>query len=241
VLGAVLLGIIVLFVSCSGGGDDDKKKPGSSAGSQFPTPAPASSTPDDEPSLVDVPPGAGNPSLPDPEDLESGAAVATPTGGAIPSGAATGTGTTTGGADTNVNVPASGDCTTKEVSVTPIPAVTTLKRGAQVEIRLKIKNVSTRTCNRDVGADLQELYIQSGAHPGHRRPGVPPERRTRIQRHLERPPVQQMHRRARRRSRPHRRAIPDPRPPRRDPQRPGHPHHHRLTSAKGRPGDISDA
>ncbi|WP_203843163.1 adhesin [Winogradskya humida] len=163
VLGAVLLGIIVLFVSCSGGGDDDKKKPGSSAGSQFPTPGPASSTPDDEPSLVDVPPGAGNPSLPDPEDLESGAAAATPTGGAIPSGAATGTGTTTGGSDTNVNVPASGDCTAKEVSVTPIPAVTTLKRGAQVEIRLKIKNVSARTCNRDVGADLQELYIQSGA------------------------------------------------------------------------------
>ena len=30
-------------------------------------------------------------------------------------------------------------------------------------VRLKIKNISTRTCTRDVGADPQELYIDQGA------------------------------------------------------------------------------
>ena len=47
--------------------------------------------------------------------------------------------------------------------MTPVPARTTAKRGAAIEILLKIKNISTRTCTRDVGADLQEIYIKQGA------------------------------------------------------------------------------
>ena len=43
------------------------------------------------------------------------------------------------------------------------PEVTTVARGAMVAIRLRIKNTGKRTCNRDVGADQQELYIKKGA------------------------------------------------------------------------------
>ena len=45
----------------------------------------------------------------------------------------------------------------------PVPATATAKRGAPVVIRLKIKNISTRSCTRDLGAGPQELYIDQGA------------------------------------------------------------------------------
>ena len=152
VLGAVLLGVIILFVSCSGG-DDGKKNGQGTAASQYPTPAPAKSTPDDEPSFVDGQPGGG-PSLPGPGDL-----TGNPTQGATP-----GTGTTDGtGANTNVTAPAGTACTDAEISLTPVPASTTAKRGTPLELRLKIKNIGTRTCNRDVGAGAQELYVDLGA------------------------------------------------------------------------------
>jgi hypothetical protein len=57
---------------------------------------------------------------------------------------------------------ATGPCTDAEMSVTPIPAKTTAVAGSSISIRLKIKNVSNRTCRRDVGADLQELRIVKG-------------------------------------------------------------------------------
>jgi hypothetical protein len=150
VLGALLLGVIVLFVSCSGGDNKDSTPGQGASASKLPTPAPASSTPDEEPSFTDA--QGGGPSLPEPGDLTSPA-----TGG-------TGTGTGSG-QDGNVNVtaPTSGSCTDAEVSVTPVPAATTVKRGTPLEIHLKIKNIGTRTCSRDVGALAQELYIDQGA------------------------------------------------------------------------------
>jgi len=159
VLGALLLGVIVLFVSCSGG-DDEGGKRGTGA-----TPAPVSqpasaATPEEEPSFADPPPGAGNPSLPDPEDLQSDGPV--PGVDGVENDPDGTNGTTDGGTNSNVNVPADGSCTDAEISVTPIPAGTTVRRGIPLEIRLKIKNVSARTCSRDVGADLQELYVETG-------------------------------------------------------------------------------
>src|SRR5215218_4491135 len=72
VLGALLLGVIVLFVSCSGG-DDKGSDRGPGASSQAPILLPSSSlsssSPEDDPSFTDPGPGAGNPSLPDPGDL----------------------------------------------------------------------------------------------------------------------------------------------------------------------------
>ena len=38
-----------------------------------------------------------------------------------------------------------------------------VQRGAVVDLQLKIKNMSDRTCSRNVGADLQEIFIKSGA------------------------------------------------------------------------------
>ena len=153
VLGALLLGIIVLFVSCSG---DDKKGGQRSQGtaSQYPAPGPEGSSP--EPSFIDGVPGGGAPSLPDPGDLQSGGTdSAAPT---LPTPGSSGT-----GQNAVVTAPADGSCTDSEMSVTPIPATTTLKRGASVELTLKIKNIGTRTCSRDVGSDPQELYIDQGA------------------------------------------------------------------------------
>jgi hypothetical protein len=167
VLGALLLGVIVLFVSCSGG--DDSKR-GTGASSKAPSPAPSVSTPDDDASFTDPGPGAGNPSLPDPSDLTSagtgdgtGTGDGDGTGTGTGDGDGTGTGTGDGSTDTNVTVPADGSCTDAEISVTPVPAATTVRRGTPLGLRLKIKNISARTCKRDVGADLQELYIEQGA------------------------------------------------------------------------------
>jgi hypothetical protein len=168
VLGALLLGIIVLFVSCSGDDKGDQRGKGTPS-SQLPTPGPAGSSPDTEPSFIDGVPGGG-PSLPNPTDLESqppgdgtangGGAAPSPGAGQATTGAGTGTGT---GQNTNVTAPADGSCTDAEFSVTAIPATATLKRGASLELRLKVKNIGTRTCSRDVGADPQELYIERGA------------------------------------------------------------------------------
>ncbi len=164
VLGALLLGVIVLFVSCTGGDDKDSNR-GKGASSQAPIPpSSASATPEDSPSFTDPGPGAGNPSLPDPGDLTASGAGADPS-----AGAGDGTeddsqdGTQGGTTDGNVPAAAAGTCTDAEMSVTPVPAATTIRRGASVAVRLKIKNISARTCTRDVGSDLQELYIGQGA------------------------------------------------------------------------------
>lgn len=156
VLGALLLVVILLFVSC--GGEDDGKGGGDrTAATQTPTPgAAAGSTPDTEPSYEDEP-GPG-PSLPDPADLEQpgGGTGLDPSAGA--NGGQNGTGN-----DANVTVPTDGSCADSEMSVTPVPAATSIKRGASVVIKLKVKNISTRACTRDLGAGAQELYIDQGA------------------------------------------------------------------------------
>ena len=157
VLGAVLLGIIVLFVSCTG--NDKTNQRGKAAATSLPTPAPASNSADSDPSFVDGVPGGSGPSLPDPGSLESQqAGNGVPTTGATQP--TTGTGT---GSNTNVTAQAGDLCTDAEMAVTPIPAATTIKRGAPLQLSLQVKNVGTRTCSRDIGSDPQELYLDQGA------------------------------------------------------------------------------
>jgi len=55
------------------------------------------------------------------------------------------------------------ECTDEEMSVIPVPSQTSAQRGVPVNLQIKIKNQSGRTCNRDVGADLQEIYLKLGA------------------------------------------------------------------------------
>jgi len=164
VLGALLLGVIVLFVSCTGGDDQDKRR-GQGTSTQSPAPPPsASASPEDEPSFSDAKPGGG-PSLPAPNDIDSnqptlGDGTANGTNG---SGTPATPGQTGDGTNQNAAIPTGDTCADTEMSVTPVPAASTIKRGTPVTIRLKIKNIGTRTCNRDVGADPQEIYLDQGA------------------------------------------------------------------------------
>ncbi|MEU4691713.1 adhesin [Actinoplanes sp. NPDC023714] len=160
VLGAVLLGVIVLFFSCSGEDDNDPKT--KNASSQYPTPAPGTEPPSPTPSFLDSAPAGGGPALPDPADLLTTDPV-DPAEQLLPT-------TTPPAAATTAAVPPAGTdggdggaCADAEMSVTPIPAQTTVKRGVPLEIRLKIKNIGTRTCTRDVGPEPQELYLGQGA------------------------------------------------------------------------------
>ncbi|MEU8656632.1 adhesin [Actinoplanes philippinensis] len=150
VLGAVLLGVIVLFMSCSGGDDSDPKKASSEA-SQYPEPAPKSASP--TPSLEDsADPGVG-PAYPDPNELlsqqpDDGESLPAPANSAAPAN----------------NPPAAGAaCTDAEMQLIPVPADTSPQRGASTDIQLKIKNIGNRTCTRDLGASAQEIYIALGA------------------------------------------------------------------------------
>ena len=162
VLGAGLLFLIVLLYSCTGtdrntGAPGTDPSPSGSAGAQ---PDPSGSV---------LTPQSGGPS-PTAGDSGGGANTGggTGDGGASSGGGNTGGGVNNGGGNGNggaTGQPVSDDgtCTDSELLVTPVAVPPTAQRGTVVTLRLKVKNVSNRTCSRDVGADLQELYIKAGA------------------------------------------------------------------------------
>ena len=55
---------------------------------------------------------------------------------------------------------ASGPCTDDEIELTATADTATVEAGKAVKVTLKIKNISDRTCTRDVGATPQELRLQ---------------------------------------------------------------------------------
>ncbi|MFB9239960.1 hypothetical protein ACFFWC_31285 [Plantactinospora siamensis] len=149
VLGAVLLFLIVVVYSCSQP-DHPNGRPGASATSPAPAP-PGGATPTGAPATTAAAP--------------SGGAPATTAGGSgpgdqrvTPAPPATGEANATG-----VAAPPAGGCTDDEISVVPVPQPRSAQRGTVVNLQLKIKNVSTRNCPRDLGADFQEIYIKAGA------------------------------------------------------------------------------
>ncbi|MFD6263277.1 hypothetical protein ACFWFK_19310 [Micromonospora chalcea] len=167
VLGAGLLFLIVLLYSCTGtdrntGAPGTDPSPTGSAGAE---PGPSGSV---------LTPQSGSPS-PTPGDVGGGGANTgggntggNNTGGGNTGGGNTGGGNNNGGGTGNGGangqpVSDDGTCTDSELLVTPVAAPATAQRGTVVTLRLKVKNVSNRTCNRDVGADLQELYLKAGA------------------------------------------------------------------------------
>ncbi|MFY1674768.1 hypothetical protein ACN27G_33340 [Plantactinospora sp. WMMB334] len=151
VLGALLLFLIVLLYSCIGMGESgDSGKDGQANPGQTSAPSPTL-TPQVDPS-ASAPPDAGDPDLGgEPTDVPpaegDGTSLEPAGGGQVPA----------------PPPPVDNECADEEISVTPVPSQTSARQGEQIQLRLKIKNVSGRTCNRDVGADLQELYIKSGA------------------------------------------------------------------------------
>ncbi|GAB3856293.1 hypothetical protein GCM10029963_52370 [Micromonospora andamanensis] len=149
VLGAVLLFLIVLLYSCNGpdGGNDGtgngQPEPGVTTGAPEPT-----------------------------------GSVLTPQTGSPPSGDAGADPSTPGdegdsGPDTEPSLsndpPAvdpvadEGNCADSELSVTAVVLPAQVASGATVDLNLKVRNRSDRTCSRDVGATAQELYLKAGA------------------------------------------------------------------------------
>jgi hypothetical protein len=57
---------------------------------------------------------------------------------------------------------ATGPCNDTEIEVTATAAVAEVRRGQPVAFTIKIKNISARSCVRDVGADAQELLLKDG-------------------------------------------------------------------------------
>jgi hypothetical protein len=152
VLGAVLLVVILLFVACSGGDNSNDQRRGLGKNASAPASSPSDPAPSGTPSFADAVPGGG-PSLPAPSDLTS---QQPSLGDSNANGGPDGT-------NSNVTVPTGATCADTEMSVVPVPSSASAKRGTPVTIRLTIKNISTRACSRDVGADPQELYIDQGA------------------------------------------------------------------------------
>ncbi|SCL14728.1 hypothetical protein [Micromonospora inyonensis] len=152
VLGAGILFLIVVLYSCSGSSDK------TASPERSPTPTPSAGDPtgsvltpqSGEPPASAGPgaPGGGGPAGGGPGD--GGGPAAT-------SGAPVGPG------DPIVPAGGAGACTDAEVSVTPVVAPASVRSGGTVDLQLRIRNTSDRTCTRDVGADLQELFVKSGA------------------------------------------------------------------------------
>ncbi|WP_446217264.1 hypothetical protein [Micromonospora sp. IBHARD004] len=147
VLGAGLLFLIVLLYSCG-----SERNTGA-------TPASTSSAAGAAPSVGPEPSG---PVL-TPQSADPSAAPGDSGGGSDGGPAGGGTATTDAPAAPAAPVADDGTCTDAEILVTPVAQPATARQGTVVNLQLKIKNKSQRTCSRDVGADLQELFIKSGA------------------------------------------------------------------------------
>ncbi|MER7891847.1 hypothetical protein ABTX15_18680 [Micromonospora sp. NPDC094482] len=143
VLGAGLLFLIVLLYSCTGSGNSGDTPRAGSSPSSTATPGPTGSV---------LTPQTGAP----PPEASDDPDVADPSTGAPAS--PTEDPPVAPAAGTN-----DGSCTDTEISVTAVALPSSVRRGAVVDLHLKIKNRSDRTCSRNVGADLQELFIKSGA------------------------------------------------------------------------------
>jgi hypothetical protein len=132
VVGAVAAVILILAYSCSGG-DDPAKKP--------------SAKPSASPSETGIGAGASPvPSVitPNPSDPSSGLPPNT-------------------GSNTGTNVGTTGEtCTDGELTVVSAAESTSVRQGYPVKFFIRIKNISTRTCVRDVGAQMQELFLEQG-------------------------------------------------------------------------------
>jgi hypothetical protein len=157
VLGILLLLVILVVYACSDGGDQGKngaKNGGTSGGTQSGSqPAHQGRTPTKSPTPNPSGPASVAPLLP---PLGS---IAPEGGDPVDQGAAGGPGTepSPGAA------PGTGPCTDDEMAVTAVPEAPSVARGTFVRLTLKIKNISNRTCTRDVGADAQELFLLDGA------------------------------------------------------------------------------
>lgn len=104
------------------------------------------------------PSASGGLLTPDEGDQGSGASTDPSAGTGGPGGSAG----TVGATPTATASPAGGPCTDAEILLTPSTDPATPKAGQTTQMVLKIKNISSRTCSRDVGAGPQELRVARG-------------------------------------------------------------------------------
>ncbi|WP_326549852.1 hypothetical protein [Micromonospora sp. NBC_01813] len=168
VLGALLLLLFVVVYSCVGSsqsGPDSQADPTPTPSGEILTPTTESSAPGDGSGGE---PGGGTSSGDD-----GGTTGGTGTGGTGDGGSGDGTGD--GGA-TGGQQPAPGGgvpggpvgadpntCTDDEILLTAAASQASAQRGVTLMLQLRVQNVSSRSCVRDVGADPQELYLKRGA------------------------------------------------------------------------------
>jgi hypothetical protein len=138
VLGAVLAVVLLIVYSCSGssGADDGKNRA---------NPRYAGASDDSSTAPVSPAPSVLTPTGPEPSVTPPiYGSVGTPSDGGVAAG---------NGAP----------CSDAEISVGAALETEPVRQGAPTRLIVRIKNVSTRTCVRDVGAEMQELYVQQGA------------------------------------------------------------------------------
>jgi hypothetical protein len=146
VLGVLLVVIIIFWASCTGPSKSD-------AGANK-TAATHPASPTASPSAT----GAAALPFPPPTFGATPTATATPTPTATPTGPA-GNGTGAGNNGGTTGLP---QCADADLSLIASPEAPSVPNGAYLKFSLKIKNITSRACTRDLGADHQELYLQNG-------------------------------------------------------------------------------
>jgi hypothetical protein len=140
IVGALLVVLLIVVYSCANASDaSGRKRVLSPSIGSAPSASRPVSRPPVSPSASVADPGEDTPVDPDP------GADGTPGPAESVDQAGTAAGT--------------GPCTDAEMTVTAAADPASAARAVPVKFTLRIKNVATRSCARDVGADLQELYL----------------------------------------------------------------------------------
>jgi hypothetical protein len=140
IVGVLLLIVLLMFYSCSNASDAARKKRVLTPTTGRPSPTASATQP------VSTPP--------------SGLSTQDDNPPANPDPGQSGASTDGSAADTSAQT---GPCTDGELTLTATAEPASVARAAFVKFTLRIKDISTRSCTRDVGADPQELYLQDDA------------------------------------------------------------------------------
>lgn len=141
ILGILLLLVLLVFYSCSNASDAARKKRVlTPTTGRAPSPTASATQP------ASTPPGGLSSQADDPPTNPGQDQSSAPTGGSAGDAPAQ-----------------AGPCTDGELTLTTTAEPASVARAAFVKFTLHIKNTSSRSCTRDVGADPQELYLQDDA------------------------------------------------------------------------------
>jgi len=141
VIGVVAVVVLLVAYSCSGSEEDGRQGATGNRPSASTDPSGRTQGPPGPPAVV---PSAG--------EATGGPPVAGGNNGGTPGG--------------SPRPGAGGDggslCSDAEMDVIAIADPVSVRQGAHATLTLKVKNVSGRACSRDIGADMQEIWIAEG-------------------------------------------------------------------------------